>query len=589
MIKKVVIKKFRSFDDDTIDLHPEGVSLLVGGNNSGKSTFLYALSTWSYCCNVLVNEKRPDALLAGIHGDGYGVSLSDFTPLNIPSFKHLWTNLKIGSPYSLSITCYWDVSGGERFLTIKLNEVQDKLFIKNGGSNLLAGDKVPLVAYLPSFAGLTAKEEWYSQASRNKYLGQGNAGAILRNQLMELYKASGAKKLELRAGAPRLKKTQVKWMLENDPFERLNEVVYGIFKGIIIPEKFNETFNTYVNINFAKVTKTGLTYKLLPGYSKRDIMSEGSGFLQWLSVYAFVLSPSIDVILLDEPDAHLHSTLQSVLMEDLCELADQFHKQVLLASHSCELIRMFDYSSILHLRGRSHKYLGSEKGKVRVLAGIGSEYFPRLEAIQREKKVLFVENESDANFLKYWCCKFAQWPSNLVVWPYANKHKERTSLFLYLKDEIHGIKCLSLSDRDSAPKELVDNNLHFQGLNDIHDANGDLLYRTWRRMEIESYLLSVDAIARAVVTKKGGDFAVCKSDVENYLNTTHGLIVPADIKDTAPSVVSSHFFDLDPKSVIDPLCKHFGIKKFDIAKQMQDTEIFDDVRTLVNDIVAMCH
>ena len=148
---------------------------------------------------------------------------------------------------------------------------------------------------------------------------------------------------------------------------------------------------------------------------------------------------------------------------------------------------------------------------------------------------------------------------------------------------------MSLSDRDSAPKELVDNNLHFQGLNDIHDANGVLLYRTWRRMEIESYLISVDAIARAVATKKGGDFAVWKSDVESYLNTTHGLIVPADIKDTAPSAASSHFFDLDPKSVIDPLCKHFGIKKFDIAKQMQDTEIFDDVRTLINDIVAMCH
>jgi len=78
MIKKVVIKKFRSFDDDIIELRSEGVSLLVGGNNSGKSTFLYALSTWSYCCNVLlVNEKRPDALLAGIRGDGYGVSMND--------------------------------------------------------------------------------------------------------------------------------------------------------------------------------------------------------------------------------------------------------------------------------------------------------------------------------------------------------------------------------------------------------------------------------------------------------------------------------------------------------------------------------
>ena len=588
MIKKVVIKNFRSFDDDTIELHPEGVSLLVGGNNSGKSTFLYALSTWSYCCNVLVHEKRSDALLAGVHGDGYGVSLSDFTPLNIPSFKHLWTNLKVGNPYSLSITCYWDVANLERFLTISLNEVQDKLFIKNGGSNLAAGEMVPMVAYLPSFAGLTAKEEWYSQASRSKYLGQGNAGAILRNQLMELYKASEAKKKELRAGAPRLKGSQVKWMLQNDPFQRLNEVIYGIFKGIIIPEKFNEAFNTYVNINFAKVNKKGLTYQLLPGYSKRDIMAEGSGFLQWLSVYAFVLSPKIDVILLDEPDAHLHSTLQSVLMDGLCKLADQFHKQVLLASHSCELIRMFDYSSILHLRGKSHKYLGSEQGKVRVLAGIGSEYFPRLEAVQKNKRVLFVENESDVNFLKFWCRKFETWPSNLVIWPFANKHKERTHLFLYLKDEIHGIKCMSLSDRDNLPKALVDGTLHQQGQNDIHDANGDLFYRTWRRMEIESYLFCVDAIARAVDEKKGGGFVVRKTEVETYLIGTFGLVVPANIKDTAPDAATDPFFDLDPKSVFGPLCKHFGIKKFNIAKQMLDAEIFDDVRSLINEIVAMC-
>lgn len=588
MIKKIEIKRFRSFNDDTFELHPEGVSLLVGGNNSGKSTFLSALATWSYCCNVLVHEKHPNALLSGYHGDGYGVSLADFTPVNIPSFKHLWTNLTVGRPYSLKITCFWDLPTGDRFLTIALNEVQDKLFIKNGGSNLLPGEKIPVVAYLPSFAGLTAKEEWYSQASRNKYLGQGNAGAILRNQLMELYKHSLAKKKELKGAKKRFNKSQVEWLLENEPFDRLNEVIYGIFKGMIIPERFNEAFNTYVNINFAKVIKKGLTYKLVSGYSKRDIMSEGSGFLQWLSVYAFVLSPTVDVVLLDEPDAHLHSTLQRMLMSDLCCLADQFHKQVLMASHSCELIRMFDYSYIIHMHGRSHKYLGSEKGKVKVLAGVGSEYFPRLEAVQKEKRVLFVENESDANFLKYWCSKFEVWPANLVVWPYANKHKERNHLFLYLKDEIHGIKCLSLSDRDGSSKNLVDSTLHFQGWNDNIDANGELYYRTWRRWEIESYLFCVEAIARVVVAKKGGDYAVRKAEVETYLNTEHGLAVPADIKNTDPSVNSEPFFDLDSKSVIDPLCKHFGIKKFDIAKEMTDAEIFDDVRTLIRDIVDMC-
>lgn len=147
---------------------------------------------------------------------------------------------------------------------------------------------------------------------------------------------------------------------------------------------------------------------------------------------------------------------------------------------------------------------------------------------------------------------------------------------------------MSLSDRDNLPKALVDGALHQQGQNDFHDANGDLFYRTWRRMEIESYLFCVDAIARAVDEKKGGGFVVRKTEVETYLNGTFGLVVPANIKDTAPDAATDPFFDLDPKSVFGPLCKHFGIKKFDIAKQMLDAEIFDDVRSLINEIVAMC-
>lgn len=43
-------------------------------------------------------------------------------------------------------------------------------------------------------------------------------------------------------------------------------------------------------------------------------MVEGSGFLQWLSVYTLALNPSINVLLLDEPDAHLHTTLQDHLL-----------------------------------------------------------------------------------------------------------------------------------------------------------------------------------------------------------------------------------------------------------------------------------
>lgn len=186
------------------------------------------------------------------------------------------------------------------------------------------------------------------------------------------------------------------------------------------------------------------------------------------------------------------------------------------------------------------------------------------------------------------CSKFAVWPQNLVPWPLANKHLERKHLYLYLKDEIRDLKCLSLSDRDTLPNNLVNASLEQTGVSDNIEPHGELRYRTWRRMEIESYLFSVNAIAKAIVAKHGGDLTVRKTEVEDYLFNAHGLIIPADIKNTNPSPASNPFFDLDPKTVIHPLCRHFMINKHEIAKNMDAGDIFDDIRTLINELIAMC-
>ena len=118
------------YKDTTFELHPNMI-LLVGGNNSGKTTLLHALATWEYCKTVLIYEKSPKALLNGFRGDGYGITIDDFTPINLPSFKSLWTNLTALGGYSLSIKCYWDDNSGiEKFLEISLALAQERLNIK---------------------------------------------------------------------------------------------------------------------------------------------------------------------------------------------------------------------------------------------------------------------------------------------------------------------------------------------------------------------------------------------------------------------------------------------------------------------------
>ena len=154
MIKKVEIKRFKRLRDTSIELHPKSLSLVVGGNNSGKSTLLHAIAVWQYCRTAIEFEKGPDALLSTFHGVGLGITIDDFTPLNIPSFKYLWSDLKPGSSYTLTINCVWDAGNEEKNLCIGLAQSQERLYVKKISSNLSKGDAIPRVGYVPPFAGI---------------------------------------------------------------------------------------------------------------------------------------------------------------------------------------------------------------------------------------------------------------------------------------------------------------------------------------------------------------------------------------------------------------------------------------------------
>lgn len=424
------------YRDTTFELHPNMI-LLVGGNNSGKTTLLHALATWEFCKTVLIYEKSPKALLNDFRGDGYGITIDDFTPINLPSFKSLWTNLTATSGYTLSIKCYWDDNtGNEKFLEISLALAQERLYIKPTASNLVEGDVLPKIAYLPTFAGIGSKEQWFPKAYRNKLIGQGLAGAILRNQIMELWLQNIKLRNDRKNGRMRLSDADLKYIRENDPYDILNQYVFKVFQGVLYPKRFDPEFHTHVQINFRKGEIKGKRFAPFPKYNERDIMMEGRGFLQWLSVLTFVLTPDINVLLLDEPDSHLHCVLKSELFDDLKQIAAKQLKQVIVATHSSEVIKAFDYAEILSIIKGKPKYLTEEEGKCLVLSSLGTEFFPSLESLQRNKKAFLVENNSDAKFLEIFCNKFDTWPDNITIWATATKHKERKAFYNFYETQL---------------------------------------------------------------------------------------------------------------------------------------------------------
>lgn len=391
MITKVTIQNFKRFKNETFQFKPTGVTLLAGGNNSGKSTILQALAIWEFCRTVVDAEIGHKALIGKYHGHPVPITADNFSPISLPTLDHLWTNLKQGrlgggqsnASYTLRFSCFWNEQGDDRVATERnlqfgLKLAGDRVYIKPLQSTILETTQIPKLAYLPPFAGISAKEEKLSPAAQGRLVGRGLAGATLRNSIYSLSDRSTRQLEVVLAGRKKLRGDERRIFAISDPWNQLLDVLARVFKIGLRVQPFDERYHTTLSVDVFRGDYREGNFQKFPKYKPRDIMVEGSGFLQWLSVYALAVTSEINVLLLDEPDAHLHPSLQGHLMDRLRSLARENNKQVLLATHSTEILRKEDHQSIYEIAPKGNRYLRTSEQRVGLFAGIGAEYSPML-------------------------------------------------------------------------------------------------------------------------------------------------------------------------------------------------------------------
>lgn len=586
-IKKVELHRFKRYAKASIALKDE-LSLVVGGNNSGKSTILQALAAWQFCKTLIEIEKGRKGWLQAGGKSGVGMGIVDFTPLQVPSLAHLWTNLKTTKDkeldgYTLKIKVFWDIEEGqERFLEMGMSLANDRLFVKATATNLIEEEvldkegnpvvgNIPSIAYLPPFAGITDREGRLTPAMRERFVGQGLSGGVVRNVLFDLHEENKRERVRLQAGRSKLKDSDLALLRNSDPWEILVAAMQNMFGTDIRIVPFNERYHSYLKVKCVKgkVDSKGV-FKRHPGFNDRDLMVEGQGFLQWLSVYALSLTPEINVVLLDEPDAHLNAALQKDLLQSLEGIASGRKKQILMATHSPELIRLHDHERILSVTGKSTKYLASADGRIGVISGIGSVHTPTIHALMQNERILILEAPSDLRFLQLLAgrAKFV-WPKNITPWFWTGTASERLQLFRQLKKEIPGLKGISIRDRDNEAGNTVVADLIDKGFS---HKEKDFIVMKWRRRHIEGYLLCKGAIARAA----GVDVA----DVDEFFGRpAHALAIPDDTTktDVALSIRDAHAKEMMTEG--DSIKKNFNITRDDIAAVLNFDEIAEDLKT----------
>jgi ABC-type branched-subunit amino acid transport system ATPase component len=597
MIRRLELKNFKRFRLETFEFLPNGITFIAGGNNSGKSSILHALALWEYCRRMMEAKHGRVALEDGGVGHVFRTPLKNFTPLIVPDFRHLWTNLSPatdGTPTPMELKVTWldrAAADAVRELAFTL-DLGTSLRVKASASTVPSGGAIPRTAFLPPFAGIQVKEKKLDAAARERLLGQGLPGAVLRNHLRDLERRSQDAYERLRDLRGQVRRADRATFLATDPWKQFVAVLNEEFKCVVYPAEGRSSSDghIYLKANLSKGTFLKGKFTRFPKYKRRDVVAEGSGFLQWLSVFALAANPDVDVLLLDEADVHLHPTLQAQMLYRLNREAVRKAKQVLYVTHSTEILRNSDYRSIYYVAEKSKGYLGEESGKVKVIEGLGSLYLPRFEKLRRTRRLLLVEGTSDLELLKIWAATLRiVWPEQLVEWISSGKPSERKTLFQELNKEVAGIHAISLRDRDEDPPATTAADLRDGNNPDPPVGSGQthrLMHRKWRRRHIENYLVLPAAIARAAIAKGN---PCSEQEVIDFLRDAYSAVVNNTF---AATDCHQTIADLRAKELTYEKANNtearFGVNRFDIAKAMTTDEVCADVKTLLGQIVALC-
>lgn len=223
--------------------------------------------------------------------------------------------------------------------------------------------------YIPAFFGAVTRELVATDARLEELLDSGHHNEVLRNLILRL---SGS----------------------TQKFEELKVQLAQEFKLVGLEVPFNEQ-----NTEFLKVQ-----YREPGSRTTFDLVSAGSGFLQLLQILTHSLQNPAPILLLDEPDSHMHFALQSSFLEILRQFAAARDLQVIMASHSESLVRKMEAQEIRvidRVRKQADRFHNAVflEDRLRDL-GVWPDQL-ELAEILRTRRVLLLEGHGDFHHFDY--------------------------------------------------------------------------------------------------------------------------------------------------------------------------------------------
>ncbi|MCC7474828.1 MAG: AAA family ATPase [Pirellulales bacterium] len=466
MLTRLRIHNLKRFDDVDIELGQSVV--LIGPNNSGKTSALQAIALWDVGMRQW-NTKR-SGKDSPSKRPGVAINRKDVSSIPIPTANLLWRDLHVrdsektngkqrtknvridiildgvtkGTQWSCGLE--YDYTNEESFVCRPLRKpgFEDVLVGKAEYSNIPDEATAVQVAYLPPMSGLADREFIKQTGEINFLIGQGQTAQVLRNLCYQISSTSDSK-----------------WLTISD---QINELF-----GARLLEP------TYIN------ERSEIILEYEERGTKLDLSCSGRGLQQVLLLLSHLYAHPGTVLLLDEPDAHLEILRQRQVFELLTNTAEEQGSQIVAASHSeIVLNEAVGRSTVVAFVGKPHTINNKSSQVRKALNSLGWDQYYQAE---QTGWVLYLEGPSDLAILQALAESLRHEASKALARPFV--HYVATNLPEKAREHYYGLR----EAKPDLPGIAIFDRIE-RGL----DESGVLRELMWSRKEIENYICTEEVL-----------------------------------------------------------------------------------------------
>jgi len=465
MLTEISIRNFKNLGQVDFELADRVV--LVGPNNSGKTSALQALALWDIGVKRWI-EKR--GLQPGpSKRPGVTINRRDLIAVPVPTANLLWRDLHVMEAGNRKIRIeivVRGVSNGEKWeCGLEFDYANEESFycrplrLDNSSGEpermeIPGAVKEINVAYLQPMSGLGGTETRLDSGAINVRMGEGRTAEVLRNLCYLIREREGGK---------------------ND-WEELVQCIESLF-GVRLLEP----------VYIAERGEITLAYN--QRNAKLDISSSGRGLQQTLLLMAHMMVNQETVLLLDEPDAHLEILRQRQIYQLLSDTATRYGNQIVAASHSEVILNeAADRDVVIAFVGQPHRIDDRGSQVLKSLKEIGYDQYYQAEATGW---VLYLEGSTDLAILRAFADKIEHSAREALDKPFVhyvlNQPKKAHNHYYGLREAKSNLLGIAVYDR-------LENSLP-------HDPN--ITQKMWKRREIENYLCDRNILISWARSKAG--------------------------------------------------------------------------------------